>query len=121
MALTDVLDDRNRLARIALAAVSGLVAVRALRRGKRATGVLAALGAVALGYSARADIDDLAAEIDIDDAGAGTDADTSDETTTGSEVRLRCAACGEPIVPGQSRGPDEQDRTVHESCLQTVA
>ena len=133
MAPTDAVEDRNRIARIALASVAALVAVRSLRRGKRARGVLAALGAVALGYSARADADSGVAEIDVEDDREVSSADVSADTTTGTvsetttettavaEARLRCAACGEPIVPGQRRGPDENDRTVHEACLQAAA
>jgi hypothetical protein len=130
MAPTDGSDDRNRIARLALAGIAALLAVRSLRRGKRKTGLLAALGAVALGYTARADSEDAVAEADVDDAevvvddgATAEDAGTtvSVETTDGSGAKLRCAACGEPIVPGQRRGPDEHDRTVHEACLGATA
>lgn len=133
MAQTDAVEDRNRIARIALAGVAALVAVRSLRQGKRKRGVLAALGAVALGYSARAGTGSEAAEIDVEDdrevSSTDVSADTTTETaseatteaTSAAESGLRCAACGEPIVPGQRRGPDENDRTVHEACLQAAA
>lgn len=125
MAPTDAVDDRNRIARIALAGLAALVAVRSLRQGKRARGVLAALGAVALGYSARAGGESPASEIDVADDRTEPSADTSVETATESASEggsgLRCAACGERIVPGQRRGPDENDRTVHEACLQAAA
>lgn len=125
MAPTDAVDDRNRIARIALAGVAALVAVRSLRRGKRARGLLAGLGAVALGYSARSGSESAAAEITVDDdravSSTGVSVDTTSGTASGNESGLRCAACGEPIVPGQRRGPDENDRTVHDTCLEVPA
>jgi uncharacterized membrane protein (TIGR02234 family) len=122
MASTDTVDDRNRIARIALAGVAALVAVRALRRGKRKTGILAALGAVALGYTARSGPGSPAAEVDVEDAPVETETTSVAETTASeTDVKLRCAACDEPIVPGQSRGPDQNDRTVHEACIEVVA
>ena len=125
MAPTDAVDDRNRIARIALAGVAALVALQSLRRGKRARGVLAALGAVALGYSAREDAgstapateEDTRTSPSVDDGGT----EVSIETTPEAGAKLRCAACGEPIVPGQRRGPDAHDRTVHEACLPAAA
>ena len=43
---------RDRLVRAALAALLTIVAVRALRRGKRTTGLLAGIGALGLGFNA---------------------------------------------------------------------
>jgi hypothetical protein len=43
---------RDRLARAALAALLSVVAYRALRRGKRTTGLLAGLGALGFGFNA---------------------------------------------------------------------
>jgi hypothetical protein len=43
---------RDRLVRAALAALLTVVAVRALRRGKRTTGLLAGVGALGLGFNA---------------------------------------------------------------------
>jgi hypothetical protein len=31
---------------------------------------------------------------------------------------MRCAACGEPIVVGQGRQPNDDDDTVHDACLE---
>ena len=51
-------------------------------------------------------------------AGAGavevSDARNNGAATAGAS--LTCAACGNPIVPGQGRGPNENDEIVHESC-----
>jgi hypothetical protein len=103
---TQDLRDRDRLTRTALAAGLAVFALRSLRRGKRLRGVLAGLGAFAVGYGASTESDDglerLAQELD-------TDSTTEDE-------QLRCAVCGEPIVAGQSRQPNESGETVHESC-----
>lgn len=93
--------DRGRLARIALTVLLALLAVRALLRGKRVRGVLATLGAVAVGYSL-VDSSDLTV-VDVERPAAESD--------------LRCAVCGDPIVPGERRTPNEDGETVHETCL----
>jgi hypothetical protein len=128
MALTETSEERNRIVQIALAGIVGLAAVRAFRRGNRVGGVLGAFGALALGYTALSDTEREASAVAVDDEGTrvSTASATEDETTTENETtgggaKLRCAACGEPIVPGQRRGPDEHDRTVHEACLQAAA
>ena len=97
--------DRGRLARIALTALLSLLAVRALLQGKRLRGVLAAVGAVALGYTL-VDSSELTV-IDVEKPEA--------------ESELRCAICGEPIVPGERRTPNEDGETVHEACLESAA
>lgn len=111
MELPQNLRNRQWLIRIVLAAGLAVVALQSLRRGKRVRGALAGLGAVALGYSAVTEstdvIEHLAEEIDIEAAS---------ETT-----QMRCAICGDPIVPGQSRGPNENDETVHDACLKASA
>lgn len=43
---------RDRIARALLAVVLSVVAVRALRKGKRATGLLAVVGALGFGFNA---------------------------------------------------------------------
>jgi len=43
---------RDRLVRATLAVLLAVVAVRALRRGKRTTGLLAGIGALGLGFNA---------------------------------------------------------------------
>lgn len=96
--------DRSRIARIALTALLALLAVRAVLQGKRVRGVLAALGAVALGYTL-VDSSDLTV-VDVERR-----ADESD---------LRCAVCGDPIVPGERRTPNEDGETVHETCLDSA-
>lgn len=98
--------DRGQLARIALAVVLALLAVRWLLRGKRIRGILAAVGALALGYTTATDVADLTV-IDVE---TGVD-----------EPELRCAICGDPIVPGQRRTPNEDGDPVHEDCLEATA
>lgn len=93
---------RNRVVRIVLAVVLAVVAVGSLRRGKRIRGVLAGVGALALGYSVT--------------AGSGELTETLDIGTTGEDTELRCAVCGEPIRPGERRGPNANDEIVHEAC-----
>jgi len=63
-------------------------------------GVLAGVGALALGLGVRSDSSDLTGMIG----------------STEGDVELRCAACGQPIRPGQMRGPNENDEIVHEDC-----
>jgi threonine dehydrogenase-like Zn-dependent dehydrogenase len=52
MALERNVGGRDRLVRAALAVLLAVVAVRALRRGKRTTGLLAGIGALGLGFNA---------------------------------------------------------------------
>lgn len=111
MELRKTVGDRKRLARRLSTAVLAVVAIRSLRRGKRATGALAAAGAVALGLRARSESGGLTEELDFGVIGEDADATTE-------EPKLRCAACGEPIVPGQSRGPNEDDEIVHDACME---
>ena len=111
MELRNKVGDRKRLARRLSTAVLAAVAVRSLRRGKRVTGALAGAGAVALGLKAKGDSGELAEEIDIGSPIGDSDA-------AADEAQLRCADCGEPIVPGQSRGPNENDEIVHDDCAE---
>jgi len=114
-------DGNGRIARALLAAGLGAAALWSLRKGKRLRGALAGLGAVALGYSATSDSDGvtepLAEELDIDGVTEQSDTESDDA----DEEVLRCAACGEPIVAGQIRVPNEDDETVHEACLEATA
>jgi len=133
MTSTETSEERNRIVQIALAGIVGLAAVRAFRRGNRVGGILGALGALALGYTALSDSEREGSTVAVDDVGApastasatedepAAEGETTTQSATGDEAKLRCAACGEPIVPGQRRGPDEHDRTVHEACLQAAA
>lgn len=52
MGLEKNVGGRDRLARAVLAVTLTIVAVRALRRGKRKTGLLAGLGALEFGFNA---------------------------------------------------------------------
>jgi predicted nucleic acid-binding Zn ribbon protein len=97
-------NDRSRLARIALTALLALLALRALLQGKRVRGALAALGAVAVGYTL-VDSSDLTV-VDVD--------------RPADESELHCAVCGDPIVPGERRTPNEDGETVHETCLDSA-
>lgn len=98
---------RSKLVRAVLAAALAVVAIGSLRKGKRLSGMLAGAGALALGYNATAESGDLTETLDI---GA------SDE-----DVELRCAVCGQPIRPGERRGPNENNETAHEACMESAA
>ncbi|USZ69401.1 DUF2892 domain-containing protein [Halorussus salilacus] len=102
-------DDPDRLARILLATALAVVAAVWLRSGKRVRGALAGVGALAVGYGLATESGDLMETIDIE--GSEERAGLSEE-----DGGLRCAACGEPIVPGQRRGPNENHEIVHEDC-----
>ncbi|WP_436923605.1 YgaP family membrane protein [Halosimplex amylolyticum] len=118
MESNETLDDRSRLARVVLAAVLALVAIQSFRKGKRTRGVLAGVGAAALGYTVSGESDDLLESIDT----GATDVMESIGTETAAEPgELRCASCGEPIVPGERRKPNEDGETVHEACLEATA
>lgn len=94
--------DRGRIARTILAAGLAVVAIRSLLKGKRLSGVVAGVGALALGYEARTGPGKLPEAISIE--------------ATSEDGQLRCAICGQPIVPGQRRGPNEHGETVHDAC-----
>lgn len=111
MELNETLEDRSRLARVGLAAVLAVVAVRSFLKRKPTRGVVAGLGAAALGYTASSGSPDV-----IDDLSPESIA-----TDEGEDDQLRCASCGDPIVPGQRRKPNEEGETVHESCLEASA
>ena len=100
MELSKNVGDRQRLARTAFAVVLTVAAVRSLQRGKRLRGVLAGVGALALGL----DVSPRSGKV------------TEMIGSTEPDVELRCAACGQPIRPGQARGPNENHEIVHEDC-----
>lgn len=117
---------RDRLVRLLLTVVLSIAAVRWLRSGKRLRGLLAGVGALGLGFNATTGycgvndtldvdttVDGVSIDFDDDTAEDGQSTATSDETGKHS---LTCAACGEPIVPGQSRGPNSDDEIVHDDC-----
>lgn len=121
---------RDRLARALLAVVLTVAAIRALKNGKRVRGLLAGIGALVFGFNATTkycgandalDIDTTSDGVSVDIEGLGGDEET-DETTAGdasetdSDGALTCANCGEPIVPGERRGPNENDEIIHDGC-----
>jgi hypothetical protein len=95
--------ERGRLATAALAVALAAVSLSSFRRGKRLNGVLAGAGALAVGYNLASGSRDAMEPIEVE--------------TVDEDGGLRCAACGEPIRPGQLRGPNENDEIVHESCM----
>lgn len=117
---------RDRLVRALLAAVLSVLALRWLKRGKKGRGLLAGVGALGFGFNATTGycgandalgVDtttDTTADTDVEFDTADSDHETSVESA--AEARLTCAFCGEPIVPGQSRGPNEQGQIVHDDC-----
>jgi hypothetical protein len=119
---------RDRLVRLLLTVVLSIAAVRWLRSGKRVRGLLAGVGALGFGFNATTgycgvndalDVDTTAEseEVSIDFDETDTDESSSAGTATQKQsYQLECAACGEPIVPGQSRGPNSQDEIVHDDC-----
>ena len=119
MELQEALDGRSRHTRILLTALLAVVAVQSLRKGKRLRGILAGLVAVATGYSVVNGSGDVMKTLD-DEATETLDSVTGTDDTERSRDRteLRCAACGDPIVPGQARTPNENHETVHEACLE---
>ena len=82
-----------------------VIAVRSFLTGKRVRGLLAAGGAIAVGATAST-LEPT--EIEIESGGEST------TETSG----MQCPICGDPIVPGQSRRPNEADEIVHEDCLE---
>lgn len=111
MELTENLGERDRRTRKLLAVGLAVFALWSLRKGKRPRGVLAGLGAVALGYSATTESDDVVEQL----------SETLGTEPRGEADTLYCAICEEPIVTGQGRKPNENDETVHETCLEALA
>ncbi|MDS0283569.1 YgaP family membrane protein [Haloarcula onubensis] len=118
---------RDRLVRLLLAAGLSIAAVRWLHSGKRLRGGLAGAGALVFGFNATTGYCGVNDALDVDTTGDGEEVsiefdETDGETTAdagATQVRehyLTCAACGEPIVAGQSRGPNSQGDIVHDDC-----
>ncbi|MFD1589390.1 DUF2892 domain-containing protein [Halorientalis brevis] len=125
MELRDALPGGNRAVNVLLAVVFALVSIRSLRNGQRLRGALAGAGAVAFGAGAtksRASESDDGSEYEIgaDSAGStGTEPETVTETASEEQAAthgLTCASCGDPIRPGQRRGPNENGVIVHDDC-----
>lgn len=106
MELSKNVGGRNRLARTVLAVVLTAVAISSLRKRKRLRGALAGVGALALGYDVT--------------TGAGELKETFGIDATSEDAELRCASCGQPIRPGERRGPNEDNEIVHETCMASV-
>jgi hypothetical protein len=111
MELSQKRSDDDRLVRTLLAVGLAVFAFQSLRRGKRLRGLLAGLGAFALGFATQFESDSVT-------KGPVEEPETGSTNETGG---FSCAACGEPIVVGQSRRPNEDDETVHEACLEATA
>lgn len=136
---------RDRLARVVVAVGLTIAAIRSLRSGKRARGLLAGAAALVFGVTSATkhcpanealgiDTSTPHVTVEIGESGeqsAGgptrattgeartvsiSDGDTPSAGTNRRGRTLTCAACGEPIVPGQGRGPDENDDIVHDRC-----
>jgi hypothetical protein len=117
MELDTILDNRNRLTRTLLAGALAVVSLRSFRKKNRLLGVLAGAGAVGLGYTAAAGTRDTTDESETTEVSGTTDESERDVETTDEDGGMRCSACGEPIVVGQSRRPNAENRIVHERCL----
>jgi hypothetical protein len=111
MQLPKKLRDNDRLTSTLLAVGLSVFALLSLRRGKRLRGVLAGLGAVALGYRASTESGGVVEQF----------AEELDTGSTTEDDQQRCAVCGDPIVAGQLRTPNENGETVHEACLESPA
>ncbi|SEP20491.1 hypothetical protein SAMN04487948_12121 [Halogranum amylolyticum] len=111
MDLETILDDRDRLTRTLLAGTLAVVSLRSFRKKNRLLGVLAGAGAVGLGYTAAVRSPDVTEESDA------ADESVRDVETTGEDGGMRCPACSEPIVVGESRRPNANNQIVHERCL----
>ncbi|WP_137283951.1 DUF2892 domain-containing protein [Halorussus salinisoli] len=107
MDLSKYVGGRSRLARRILAIALTVVAISSLRKGKRLSGILAGVGALALGYDATSESSELTETLGID--------------TTSEEADLHCAECGQPIRPGQRRGPNANDEIVHDDCAELAS
>lgn len=119
---------RDRLVRTLLAVVLTVVAVSSLRSGRRKTGLLAGIGALGFGFNAVTCFCGVNETLGIDttsdtESTTGIASEPQDESTTDSASRkshpsrsLTCASCGQPILVGQGRGPNDQDEIVHDTC-----
>jgi len=122
---------RDRLVRALLAAVFSVLALRWLKAGKRDRGLLASLGALVFGFNATTGYcpgnetlgvdttadDTVDSGLEFDSSDTEPEPTTSESSTTTTDAYVTCAICGEPIVAGQSRGPNEQGETVHDDCV----
>lgn len=121
---------RDRLVRALLTVVLTVTAVRWLRSGKRVRGLLAAVGALNFGFNATTGYCGVNEKLGIDTSSgetAGPDLEAAGDTggqaapeQTSTGQGLQCAICGDAIVPGESRGPNEDGEIVHDACKVTA-
>jgi len=78
-------------------------------------GLLAGVGAVAVGYQIQRESDDGPEMADVTFTDESDTADAADH-----ENDFTCAACGQPIRVGQGRGPNRNDEIVHDDCNSVV-
>lgn len=107
MELNETAEGRSGLARFLLAVGLMVVAIRSLRKQKRGVAAVAGVGAIVVGYTAKAG----SGESVSDPAAAKRRIEATNE-----RGGVRCAVCGEPIVPGEGRGPNEDNEIVHDAC-----
>lgn len=113
MALLKKIKQNENLVRIGSAVALGVIALRSFVKGKRLRGLAAAGGAVAVGSTAST-LEPTPLEIERESES------TTEEGVTGSTIEegaMQCQICDDPIVPGQSRRPNENDDIAHEACL----
>lgn len=108
------------LASKVLTVVLAVVALRSLRRGKRLRALVAGVTAVALGFTATAGRPEFGEPFDVDLETAVEEELRGPASTeaAGEAGDLRCSICGNPIVPGQARGPDANDEIAHVACIE---
>ncbi len=122
MELRDIIRGRNRVVNVLLAVGLALVSIRSLRSGRRLRGLLAGAGAVAFGVSATtgSDASESVSGPEYDTEAEPAEPAEADAATVTEEsaatAGLTCEICGEPILPGQRRGPNEDDVIVHDDC-----
>lgn len=143
MDLTENVGGTDRRTRAALAVILTVAAIRAFRKGKRKRALLIGTGALIAGFTSSTKYCPANEALGIDTAGEGTDLDldvedegegsTDTETTAETDEdddpvvveiddsddvrgRLVCSFCGDPIVPGERRGPNAQGDIVHDTC-----
>lgn len=113
MELRKTITENENLVRIVSAVALAIIAIRSFSNGKRLRGVVAAGGAVAVGSTA--------STLDPTELDIGSE---TEQRVTESSIEagaMECPICNDPIVPGESRRPNENDEIVHEACLKQVA
>lgn len=128
----------DRIVRGVLAVVLSVVSIGAVRRGKHKTALVAGLGALGFGFTVTTQYcggNDLLDRDTTADGVARTDTATLTTTPSGRDehsqsastfetagdrsdpdTTLTCASCGNPIRPGEPRGPNDQNEIVHVGC-----